>query len=108
MNSIRLYFLVLFSSLLVACASPTIVEVRKGGDADLSCSQLQNEILEVETFEKKARDERTATGGNVARAIFFWPALIGTYANTEEAINAAKDRKELLKRIGASKSCNLY
>jgi hypothetical protein len=107
-KSFILVVLVLVACLISGCASPTIVETRKNGDADLSCSQIQNEILDAEAFEKKAREERTVTGGNVARAIFFWPALVGTYANTEEAINAAKERKELLKRIGASKFCNLY
>ena len=94
-------------ALLTACATPHVVETRKTGDADLSCDQIKNEIAEADRFEQAARKERTVTGTNVAAAIFFWPALLGTYSNTEEAINAAKTRRENLHKLGESKRCKL-
>jgi len=93
--------------MLGACATPHVVETRKVGDANLTCVQISKEILEAERFEKEARKERTVTGTNVAAAILFWPALIGTYSNTEEAINAAKERKENLLKLADSKGCKI-
>lgn len=91
--------------LLQACATPHVVEVNKISDANLSCTQLKAEIEEAKMFEKKARDERKVTGKNVAAAVLFWPALLGTYSNTEEAINAAKDRQNTLTKIYQQKNC---
>jgi hypothetical protein len=46
-------------------------------------------------------------GTNIAAAIFFWPAMLGTFKNTEDAIEAAKDKKRHLEKIAASKKCRI-
>lgn len=91
--------------LLQACATPHVVETRKVTDEQLTCTELTNEIAEAERFEKEARAERKVTGKNVAAAVLFWPALVGTYANTEEAIDAAEERKRHLMDIYSRKGC---
>lgn len=91
--------------LLQACATPHVVQTKKITDNELTCSQIKSEIAEAEGFEKKARAERKITGKNVAAAVFFWPALIGTYSNTEEAITAAKERQALLTDLYSKKNC---
>ncbi|MBC7415410.1 MAG: hypothetical protein H7327_10805 [Herminiimonas sp.] len=91
--------------LTTACATPTVVQTRQVTDAGLTCEQIKNEIAEAERYEKAARKDRTVTGTNVAAAILFWPALIGTYSNTEEAINAAKERRENMMALNATKHC---
>lgn len=91
--------------ILQGCATPTVVQTNKPNDMHLSCTQLQAEIAEAQEFEKKARAERQVTGKNVAAAILFWPALLGTYSNTEEAINAAKERQNNLTKIYQQKNC---
>ena len=101
------FTIVALTGLLAGCATPTVVDTRKIGDADLSCDQIKQEVVEAERFEKEARKERTVTGTNVAAAIFFWPALIGTYSNTEAAINAARERKENMFKIATSKDCKI-
>jgi hypothetical protein len=93
--------------LLQGCASPTVVSVRKAGDEDLSCPQLKREYEDALDFEAKARKERGVTGTNVAATLLFWPGLLGTYANTEEAINAAKERQKRLERLAEGKNCKL-
>lgn len=90
---------------LVACASPEVVEVNKIGDDQLTCSQLKDQIAEADNFERKARAERGVTGTNVAAAVLFFPALLVTYANTDEAIDAARDRKQKLVRLAEKKNC---
>ena len=90
---------------LAGCATPEVVQERQIGDADLSCDQLIAAIDEAKQFEEDARDEREVTGTNVAAAVFFWPGLIATYANTEDAINAAEKRQEHLTELHEEKGC---
>jgi hypothetical protein len=92
---------------LAGCATPTVVETRKTGDSSLSCEQIKTEVSEAERFEREARKERTVTGTNVAAAILFWPALLGTYSNTEQAINAARERKENMNKLADKNGCKL-
>lgn len=96
---------ILTVALLTGCATPTVVQTRKASDGDLSCNQLKDQITEAEDFEAKARKERGMTGTNVAAAVLFWPALLGTYKNTEDAIDAAKERQKNLYAIAKGKNC---
>ena len=76
---------------LAGCASPDIVQTRQINDDDLSCSQLVTATKEAQKFEADAREGRTVTGTNVAAALFWWPGLVATYVNTDDAIDAADD-----------------
>jgi len=99
----------LLASLLVGlvvagCASPTVVQSVKPGDAGLNCAQLQNEFADAESFKKEADGVKGVTGGNVAR-LLFWPSIIGTYMNANEAIAAADNRKVNLSNLMSQKGC---
>ena len=86
---------------VTACASPEVV------DTKLSCMQLVAEIQEATEFERKAQKEKGVAGTNVAAAVIFWPAIIGTYYNANEAIDAAKERKEYLVELSTKKGCSI-
>ncbi len=88
-----------------ACATPNVVQVQQPGDRSLSCEQLRAGIDEANRFEAEARSDRGVNGTNVAAAVLFWPALVGTYMNTDEAIDAAKARRDHLTAIYSEKSC---
>jgi hypothetical protein len=90
---------------LASCASPDVVQVEQVGDEAMSCLQLQAAITDAGRFEQEARHERGVTGTNVAAAVLFWPALVGTYMNTDEAIDAARDRQRRLTGIHRQKGC---
>jgi len=94
-------------ALLAACATPEVVSERQAGDSSLTCSQISAEIQEAEKFKKDARDEKGVTGTNVAAGLLFWPALLVTYSNAEEAIEAADDRQDYLLELADSKGCRL-
>jgi hypothetical protein len=98
---------VVLAGVLSACATPEVVKTRQANDEDMNCQQLKAAYAEAQEFEQKARQERGVTGKNVAAVVLFWPALLGTYANTEEAINAAKDRQKHLEKIAESKGCKI-
>lgn len=90
--------------LLGACASPTVVQAVKPGDTGLGCAQLQNEYSDAENLKKEADGAKGVTGGNVAR-LLFWPSIIGTYMNANEAIAAADNRRVNLANLMAQKGC---
>jgi len=92
---------------LAGCATPTVTQVVKPGDTGLSCAQLQNEYSDVQRLKKEADAEKSVTGGNVARAIFFWPAIIGTAMNANEAIAAADNRSVHLSNLMAQAKCEI-
>lgn len=98
-------FMVVAAALLTGCATPTVVQTVKPGDNGLSCAQLQNEFADAERFRMAADAEKSVTGGNVVRALFFWPAILGTAANANEAIAAADSRKVGLANLMNQKNC---
>ena len=91
--------------LLAGCSKPTVVEVLMPGDEELNCGQLKNAYAEAERFKEEAKGEKGVTGGNTARALLFWPAIVGTYMNSNEAIQAADSRKVHLMNIMRDKAC---
>lgn len=90
---------------LTGCATPTVVQTVKAGDTGLACSQLQNEYQDTDKFRADAQKEKGMTGGNVARALLFWPAILGSFSNANEAIAAADARKIHLANLMNQKSC---
>jgi len=95
-----------FSLLLVGCATPHVVQERQSGDRALTCDEIRTELAQAERFEEEARDERGVTVTNVAAVVLFWPALVGTYMNTEDAIDAAEERQRYLNDIYDEKNCD--
>lgn len=91
-------------AVLVGCASPTVVQSVKPNDSTLSCVQLQNEFNEAEQFKKDADSEKGVTGGNALR-LLFWPAIIKTQMNANEAIAAADNRKVHIANLMSQKNC---
>ena len=62
-------------------------------------------MAEAERFKVDAQKEKGMTGTNVAAVIFFWPAMIGTYSNANEAISAADLRRSNLMGMYSQKKC---
>ena len=108
MNKLTTLLVISVAATAFGCATPTVVQSKKAGDSEMSCSQLKNAHAEAGEFEEKARREKGFTGTNVAAAIFFWPAMIGTYKNVEEATDAAKARQKHLESIAAEKNCKMF
>lgn len=92
--------------ILTGCASPTVVQSMKAGDEGLTCGQLKNEYSEANRFIKEAESEKGWTGGNVARGLVFWPAILVTYNNANEAIASAETRKVNLLNLMRHKKCD--
>lgn len=107
LNSTKIFFATVVVTLLSACATPTVTQVVKPGDTGLSCAQMQNEFSDVQRLKKEADAEKSVTGGNVVRALFFWPAIIGTAMNANEAISAADNRMVHLSNLMREQKCKI-
>ncbi len=94
-------------AILTGCATPTVTQVVKPGDTGLSCAQIQNEYSDVQRLKKEADAEKSVTGGNVVRALLFWPAIIGTSMNANEAIAAADNRMVHLTNLMMQQKCEI-
>ena len=92
---------------VASCAKPTVVDVVMPGDENLNCGQLQNAYAEANRLKAEASSEKGWTGENVARGLLFWPAIVGTNMNANEAINAADSRKVHLANIMRAKGCEV-
>lgn len=90
---------------LVGCATPEVTQVRKINDRAAQCIDLKQQLHEAQALEKKADEEKGWTGNNVVRGLLFWPAIIGTQMNANEAISAAKNRQEYLIDLMETKGC---
>lgn len=100
------YLLILSAALLLsACATPHVIEKKKLGDNQLNCQQLAQQVEQADEFRKKAHSEKGVTGTNAAAALFFWPAMIATYKNANDAIAAANERKEHLTDLYNKRGC---
>jgi hypothetical protein len=106
-NTIKIVLAASAFALFVGCATPTVTQVVKPGDTGLSCAQMQNEFSDVQRLKKEADAEKTVTGGNVVRALLFWPAIIGTAMNANEAIAAADNRSVHLSNLMLQAKCEI-
>ena len=91
--------------LLNSCAKPTVINVALPKDKELNCEKLEDALADAQAFRKKAIGATGATVDNQLRGVFFWPALMMTYANAHEAIVAASERSVHLINIMQKKNC---
>ena len=91
--------------LLNSCAKPTVVNVTLPKDNELNCEKLEDALADAQAFRKKAIGATGATVDNQLRGLLFWPALMMTYANAQEAIIAASERSVHLINIMQKKNC---
>jgi hypothetical protein len=91
--------------LLNSCAKPTVVNVTLPKDNELNCEKLEDALADAQSFRKKAIGATGASIDNQLRGVFFWPALLVTYANAHDAIVAASERSVHLINIMQKKNC---
>jgi len=101
----RLITVIELGILLGGCATPAVINPMQPQDVGLNCEALVQEMTVAQDHEHIAREERGITPLNIAAGLFFWPALVGTYYNTEEAIVAAETRQQGLQTLFDDQRC---
>ena len=101
----NLIFLILFT-LIVSCASPTIVNVIGPNDNKLNCEELSEEIALANKYADEAKDaKKTDKPHNIGAILFYLPGYGMTMKNVEDALTAAKDRAVHLNKLKEKKNC---
>ncbi|MEL7257641.1 MAG: hypothetical protein AAFN80_07320 [Pseudomonadota bacterium] len=90
---------------LSGCVAPDVVSSHKIEDGQLSCHDIALQMQQLEDIRAQARKGKTISGANVAAAVFFWPAVIGNYANANEAIEATNKREAVLVELAQKQKC---
>lgn len=93
------------ATVLSGCACPDVVERSKPTDYSLNCDQIKGEIEICERARREAMSEKGLTGTNVAAVLFFWPGLIATHMNVNDAVKALNERIDHLNRLYLEKKC---
>ena len=91
---------------LSGCVSPEVVSKRSLSDDRMSCSDIRNELAQLDTIRAEAEKGKTVSGANVAAAVLFWPAVIGNVSNANQAIEAANVREAELVRLARQRNCS--
>ena len=102
-------FIAIFATLifLTSCATPHVVSVIGPNDSTMSCSQLDNEIAIASKYKRDAKVEKNfSTSTNVGAFLFWFPGLVATQMNANEAIRAADERINHLSRLKSKKDCS--
>ncbi len=115
MNNFRIVAIMLpITLLLTACggrdADP--VASRQHGDDNLTCEQIQNELVEIQAdIDALIGEKSDARSENIAWGIaglFFFPLWLGLDLTETEQVEmrAAEKRGRVLERIARKKNCD--
>ena len=92
--------------MLVACATPKVVNVIGPNDNKLTCAELSKEISLANKYADDAQEaKKMSSPHNIGAILFFLPGAGITMKNVEEAVNAAKERALHLNNIKEKKGC---
>ena len=92
--------------MLVACATPKVVNVIGPNDNEMNCKELSSEILKANQYADEAQQAKKADKPhNIGALLFFFPGYGVTLKNIDEATKAAKERAFHLNKLKIEKNC---
>ena len=101
----NLLFLTLFI-FIVACATPTVVNVIGPNDNKLGCEELSVEIAKANKYADEAKKaKKMDQPHNIGALLFFLPGYGVTMKNIDEALIAARERANHLNNLKEKKNC---
>ena len=105
MNKSTLVFALAMS--LTGCATTPAIQPVNPMDRHLTCDQLQVELDNINAVIKNARADKGANSANVASALLFWPALVGTNVQASGTLKSAYYRRDHLSALMMDKKCEV-
>ena len=91
------------AALVSGCATSPKVQVVQAGDHQLSKTQLLAEIDKLNETDQKINKKKGVTGTNVAAGLFFWPGLIYTQMDANDARKLVSQRRTHLTTLYGQK-----
>ncbi len=99
--------ILVLSTMLVSCATPTVVNIIGPNDSSMTCKELSAEIAKANDFFNEAqKQKKTKNPHNIGAILFFLPGWGVTMNNVEEASKAATKRAEHLNKLKDKKNCS--
>ena len=92
-------------ALTLASCAPRYNPNSRKPDAELSCSDITNEIARANSARNEAANNRGLSGQNVAWAVFFLPGVVANEYTNDRVEKAADQRISTLNRLYSAKSC---
>ena len=91
--------------MLSGCVTNEKVAVTQIGDENLSCDQIKGQSVKLDAVAEKARDNKGVNTANVDAVIFFWPAAVGNYMDSDHAEQLIEKRRGVLATLYQGKKC---
>jgi len=93
--------------MLVSIASCTHqkVLVNRGTDDDITCDEIREERIKMESLIRDIHDKTGISGRNVGMALLFWPGVIVNEMNASDAENLANERLSVLANLYRKHGC---
>mgnify|MGYP001242459439 CR=1 FL=1 len=96
--------------LLINCAGSAqheVVSAHKAGDTDLTCKQLDNEIVRAQVIiDGVEKDKSGVSGADILDGLLWFPFnLIAKSQNYKNSLNAADRRIERVEQLKVDKGC---
>ncbi len=92
---------------LTGCATTPAVQPVNPMDRHLTCDQLKFELDNINVVIKNDIADKGASSANVASALLFWPALVGTNLQASGTLKSAYYRRDHLSALMMDKKCDV-
>ena len=93
--------------MISGCVTNEKVAVTQLGDESLSCEQIKGQSIKLDGVAEKALDNKGVNTANVAAVIFFWPAAVGNYMDSDHAEQLIEKRRGVLATLYQEKKCGV-
>ena len=107
LRNIFVYFLCFFIINCAGSATHDVVSAHKAGDTDLSCKELDQEIVRAQVIiDGVEKDKSGMSGADILDGLLWFPFnLIAKSQNYKNALNSADRRIERIEKLKADKGC---
>lgn len=97
--------LLLAPTIFIASCAPAYNPQTATPDADLSCTEITQQLAKAATVRSEAQSNKGVSAQNIGWALFFWPGIFLNEANNNQIIQKIDDRVDTLNRLYATKGC---
>jgi hypothetical protein len=89
---------------LVSCTHSK-VEVSKITDSQMSCAQIEQELIDLKLIKQDIKNKRGISARNAGMFLLFWPGIFVNEINGNEAEKLVNARVEKLIGLHSQKGC---
>ena len=75
------------------------------GDDKMSCSQIEQDLENLNKAESEINSKKGRVSSNVLAALFWWPGITCTYYDAGQALEAIRGRRAHLSELYNDKDC---